>query len=82
MVQSRELVAVHIWSQVTLTLFRTTKDLVFNESLHKFSVNGQLYIRKRMKIELANGGLPGAKAGCPMRDLLLCCDISYILLNQ
>ena len=62
MVQSRELVTEHIWSQLTLTLFRTTKDLVFNEGLHKFSANGQLYKRKRMKKELTNVGLPGAKA--------------------
>ena len=29
-----------------------------------------------MKIELTNGGPPGTKAGCPMRGLLLGCDIS------
>ena len=33
---------------------------------------------KMMKIELTNGGPPEAKAGCPMRGLimLLSCDIS------
>ena len=35
-----------------------------------------------MKIELTNVGAPGAKAGCPMRGLLLGFDISSILLNQ
>ena len=59
MVQSRELVTEHIWSQVTLTLFRTTKDLVFNQGLHEFSANGQLYKRKRVKIELTNDGGKG-----------------------
>ena len=29
-----------------------------------------------MKIELTNVGPPGAKVGCPMRGLLLGCDIS------
>ena len=35
-----------------------------------------------MKIELTNVGAPGAKAGCPMRGLLLGFDILSILLNQ
>ena len=29
-----------------------------------------------MKIEMRNGGLPDPKAGCPMRGVLLGCDIS------
>ena len=29
-----------------------------------------------MKLEVTNGGPPGAKAGFPMRGLLLGCDIS------
>ena len=29
-----------------------------------------------MKIELTNVGPPGAKAGCPMKSVLLGCDIS------
>ena len=35
-----------------------------------------------MKKELTNVGAPGAKAGFPMRGLLLGFDISSILLNQ
>ena len=35
-----------------------------------------IYKRKKMKIEMTNVGPPGAKAGCPMRVLLLGCDIS------
>ena len=35
-----------------------------------------------MEIELANCGLPGAKAGCSKRGLLLGCDISYNLVNR
>ena len=35
-----------------------------------------IYKRKRIKIEMTNGGPPGAKAGCPMRGLLRGCDIS------
>ena len=35
-----------------------------------------IYKRKRMEIELTNVGAPGAKAGCPMRGLLLGCDTS------
>ena len=43
------------------TLFRTTKDLVFYEGLHKFSVNGHIFKQKRMKIELTNGGPSGQR---------------------
>ena len=35
-----------------------------------------IYKRKRMKIEMTNGGPSGPKAGCPMRGVLLGCDIS------
>ena len=35
-----------------------------------------IYKRKMMKIDLTNGGPLGAKAGCPVRGLLLGCDIS------
>ena len=39
-----------------------------------------VYKRKKMKRELTNGGLPGAKAGCPMRGLLLGCDMETVVL--
>ena len=55
------------------TLFRTTKDFIW---VYINLVPMVIYKRKMMKIQLINGGPPGAKAGCPMRGLLLGCDIS------
>ena len=55
------------------TLFRTTKYFI---RVYINLVPTVIYKRERMKIELTNGGTPGAKAGCPVRGLLLCCDIS------
>ena len=48
------------------TLFRTNKDFI---RVYINLVPKVIYKRKRMKIEMTNGGPPGAKAGCPMRDL-------------
>ena len=71
MIHSRELVT-HL-ATGKFTLFRITKDFI------RIYINLVLMVihkRKRMKIELTNGGPPGTKAGCPMRGLLLGCDIS------
>ena len=57
----------------SFTLFRTIKDFF---RVYINLVPTVIYKRKRMKIELTNGGTPGAKAGCPMKGLLLGCDIS------
>ena len=75
MVQSRELVTEHIWLQVNLHCFGLPKALIY-EGLHKFGANGHIHTQKWMKIELTNGEPPGEKAGCPIRGLLLGCDIS------
>ena len=55
------------------TLFRATKDFI---RVYINLVPKVTYKRKRVKIELTNGGPLGAKAGCSMRGLLLGCDIS------
>ena len=75
MVQSRELVTEHIWSQVNLQCFGLPKTWYFMR-VYINLVPIVDYIKERMKIELTHGGPPGAKAGCPMRGLLLGCDIS------
>ena len=69
MVQSRELVTEHIWSQVNLHCFGLPKTWYFMR-VYINVVPMVIYKRKRMKIELTNGG-----HRCPMRGLLLGCDI-------
>ena len=76
MVQSRELVSEHIWSQVDLQCFGLTRTHLIYFRVYINLVPMVIYKRKMMKIELTNGGPPGAKARCPMRGLLLGCDIS------
>ena len=61
MVQSRELVTEHIWSQVNLYCFGLP--YVFYEGLHKFSANGHNKW-KRLNIELTNGEPPRAVYLC------------------
>ena len=55
------------------TLFRTTKDFM---RAYINLVTMVMYKQNWTKIELTNGGPPRAKAGCPVRGLLLGCDIS------
>ena len=75
MVQSRELITEHIWSQVNLHYFGIPKTWHFMK-VYINLVPMVIYKWKKMKIELTNGAPTGAKAGCPMKGLLLGCDIS------
>ena len=77
MIQSRELVTEHIWSHVNLHCFGLPKTWYFMR-VYINVVPTVIYKRKRMKMELVkfNGGPAVEKVGCPMRRVLLCCDIS------
>ena len=71
-VQSRELVTEHIWSQVNIHSFGLPKIIRVYINL----VPIVIYKRKRMKIELTNGGHPGPKGWMSIEGFVTWLDIS------